>query len=1373
MKSIRQRNTECPPGALRVKPGKKRLAKIFKKAKKQNKKFIYFENGIHEEKGKTIVVDFPVTIIGASRDRCIFRGGFTIAIEGEENDNVAITDLTICEAKEVGVAVAGASVQLNNVAVNLCEHGVVVSLSQRNTMTDCKISNSGYSGLAVCNGGLMTIDGDGTTIHDNCTDERSQNYGLDTGFIDAYTPSSIIIKSPLTKESISTNNGGGGNWGGEGTITEEEPPSIVGETKEEPSECPPGALRVSPGLNALKNAFIEAEEKGFQEIYLENGIHKIETWVDPDGDNQNWLQICRSLTIIGASRSKCIVAGSFYIVLEEKDEIVILKNMTVRDAEVGVRIYSSKGSSHLDNLHIDRCGMGVSVSQSKKNSMKNCEINISEIAVSVTDDGSITIEGDKTTIHNNGCGLFAMKTSSTIKIILPITKESICINNTKTNWLGEGTFEKLSPPGHKRREVVSKCPPGALRVLPGLNALKNAIEEAEEKGIKNIYLENGIHKIEVYQDSDGKKYNIVAITESSLTIIGASRTKCIVIGGFVISAKKKVHVIIKTMTIRESLWAGVNGSNGSSLHLENLFIDQCGTGVFMHRLEDSTMLNCEISNSNTRGILVKNGKLTITGRFNLIRNNCQHGRSIDFGLHAETGADIEIQSPTTNILELMCTNNGGAGNYGGKGTIEQVFCIGKESKTPWEEPFYERQCYICKEFQNGTNTMSMCGGCHKIRYCGTVCFTKDWPRHQIICNPIRKKERLKRERKEKRREEKKKERKKLVADAVAAVSADDAVADAAKVGDVLIDIRIVNESGNEQHFTLSYLTTKMIQVFAAYAALKDISLDSISFFLNGTKIDSNKTPELLKLKKHDRIQAVVDVAPVVESAPAATPLNCSFCDVPLDLNNHKACPCEAVFYCKATQCQDDAWTDHKPEHRRLMKIIKKKIKRQKIVDDIAAARKKMEEEERDEEEVREGETKEGSGSNSSVLSSPSCGLSESDILALVEAASNKITKKFGDGTVFVCQMKGGKPNGYGTCTFADGTKYVGEWKNSNKDGNGTETYASGSKYVGEWKDGKTNGNGTHTWTDGQKYIGQWKDSKKNGNGTKTWADGEKYVGEWKDDKRNGNGIMTWADGQKYIGEWKDDKQHGNGTHTWADGEKYVGEWKDDKRNGNGIMTWTDGQKYVGEWKDNNQHGIGTITYANGQKYIGEWKDDKRNGNGTYTWATGEKYIGEWKDDNKNGNGTFTDVESRTYIGEWKKDKKNGNGTFTWTDGQKYIGQFKDDKRNGNGTHTWADGRKYIGEWKDDNKNGNGTFTGSNGDKCEGEFKDNVFHGTGTKTWTDGRKYIGQWRYNQQNGQGTFTYADGSTWTGEWENDNKINETRSTRLNARLPKLTKT
>ena len=833
---------------------------------------------------------------------------------------------------------------------------------------------------------------------------------------------------------------------------------------------------------------MKPKKKVLKYIYLENGIHKIETWIDSKGKDCENIKLLRSLTVIGASRSKCIVVGGFSIRLKEKEELVIIKNLTIRDSGFGVCVDSSKGSSHLDNLHIDRCNFGVNVSKSKNNSMKNCEISNTKVAVGVTADGSITIEGDKTTIQHNDVGLCALKTSSTIKIILPITKESISIKN-ETNWGGDGRFEKTSPPGHKRREVVSECPPGALRVLPGrLNGLKNALEEAAKKSIKNIYLEKGIHKI----IPNGKLQNMVEI-HSSVAIIGASRTECIILGGFSSNndrRKKEVHVIIKTMTIRESSIVGVNGSNGSSLHLENLFIDQCGTGVLMNRVKDGTMHNCEITNSKGNGVFLMNGKLTITGRFNLIRNNCQNclvsNHSLvrtKCGLHAEKGTHIEIQSPTTNILELMCTNNGGGGNYGGGGKIEQVFCIGEESNTPWEgTPFYERQCYICKEFQNDTNTMSMCGGCHKIRYCGTVCFTKDWPRHQIVCNPIRKKNRHKRERKKKRIEEKKKERKKLVADAVAAVTTDDAVADAAKDGDVLIDIRIVNELGNEQHFSLYYLTTKMIKVFAAYAALKDISLDSLSFFLNGTKIDPNFTPEVLKLKEHNRIQAVVDVpaaavvAPEVEPAPAATPLNCSFCAAPLDMDNHKACPCETVFYCKATQCQNDAWTDHKPEHRVLMKVIKKRIKRQKIVDAVAAARKKMEEEERGGEEVREGETKEGSGSNESISSSSSGSLSESDTIALVEAAGNKITTKV-DGAVYVCQMKGGIANGYGTCTYADGTKYVGEFKNGKRDGNGTFTFANGDKYVGQFTDHRMHGNGTYTKANGTiEYTGEWENN---------------------------------------------------------------------------------------------------------------------------------------------------------------------------------------------------------------------------------------------------------------------------------------------------------
>ena len=87
--------------------------------------------------------------------------------------------------------------------------------------------------------------------------------------------------------------------------------------------------------------------------------------------------------------------------------------------------------------------------------------------------------------------------------------------------------------------------------------------------------------------------------------------------------------------------------------------------------------------------------------------------------------------------------------------------------------------------------------------------------------------------------------------------------------------------------------------------------------------------------------------------------------------------------------------------------------------------------------------------------------SESDIIARVEAAGNKITNNYGGGIgVYYGQMEGGQCNGYGTWTYASGSKYVGEWKNNKRHGQGTHTLASGIYYSGtihhsgEWKHGK-------------------------------------------------------------------------------------------------------------------------------------------------------------------------------------------------------------------------------------------------------------------------------------------------------------------------------
>ena len=83
-------------------------------------------------------------------------------------------------------------------------------------MKNCNVSLSKSSGLIVFNDGLMTIDGNGTTIHHNCTDR--DDYGKINGYYglrNRGSSSTIHLVSPLTKEMISTNNHRGKNYRGQ------------------------------------------------------------------------------------------------------------------------------------------------------------------------------------------------------------------------------------------------------------------------------------------------------------------------------------------------------------------------------------------------------------------------------------------------------------------------------------------------------------------------------------------------------------------------------------------------------------------------------------------------------------------------------------------------------------------------------------------------------------------------------------------------------------------------------------------------------------------------------------------------------------------------------------------------------------------------------------------------------------------------------------------------------------------------------------------------------------------------------------------------------------------------------------------------------
>ena len=83
-------------------------------------------------------------------------------------------------------------------------------------MSNCQVSHSKESGVEV-QVGLITMNGSGTSIHNNVTGGSSKFYGLEINSTPS-SSSSIHLVSPLTKESVSINNGDGGNYGGDGFI---------------------------------------------------------------------------------------------------------------------------------------------------------------------------------------------------------------------------------------------------------------------------------------------------------------------------------------------------------------------------------------------------------------------------------------------------------------------------------------------------------------------------------------------------------------------------------------------------------------------------------------------------------------------------------------------------------------------------------------------------------------------------------------------------------------------------------------------------------------------------------------------------------------------------------------------------------------------------------------------------------------------------------------------------------------------------------------------------------------------------------------------------------------------------------------------------
>ena len=173
-----------------------------------------FRAGKHRSEETYIVIDFPVTIFGEGSDTTEFHGGLHITGK-KSNGVVVVNNLTICNEKGSGLwGRGGMDVIMRRCTIENCKYYGVYAYKTHITCEDIQVIGCGESGVYAGTGGLITMSGSNTSITQNNKGGDSDYYGLEACF----SSSTIQLISPLTKESISTNNGLGHNWGGSGTI---------------------------------------------------------------------------------------------------------------------------------------------------------------------------------------------------------------------------------------------------------------------------------------------------------------------------------------------------------------------------------------------------------------------------------------------------------------------------------------------------------------------------------------------------------------------------------------------------------------------------------------------------------------------------------------------------------------------------------------------------------------------------------------------------------------------------------------------------------------------------------------------------------------------------------------------------------------------------------------------------------------------------------------------------------------------------------------------------------------------------------------------------------------------------------------------------
>jgi hypothetical protein len=181
-------------------------------------KLIQIKEGTYDLEER-LIVKCPISIHGAGQDNTIIQGGKSIQIEGpikeKEKKIVNMQEFTIKGSNRSGVyGNNGLSFLCDSLTITQCDEYGVWADNTKGRLINCVITQCGASGIYSHRNAMIELEGIQTRVDGNGTRGHGGEYGLKT-----FNRSSIIhLLFPLTKESVSTNNGGSGNYSGRGRI---------------------------------------------------------------------------------------------------------------------------------------------------------------------------------------------------------------------------------------------------------------------------------------------------------------------------------------------------------------------------------------------------------------------------------------------------------------------------------------------------------------------------------------------------------------------------------------------------------------------------------------------------------------------------------------------------------------------------------------------------------------------------------------------------------------------------------------------------------------------------------------------------------------------------------------------------------------------------------------------------------------------------------------------------------------------------------------------------------------------------------------------------------------------------------------------------